>query len=236
MPNSFDSIFDDLHLLKHSFYQAWMQGTLSPETLKDYAKQYYYHVDRFPRYLSAIHSNCDDSSWRNELLSNLNDEEGWDGRTSHPELWLQFAEGLGVKREEAVSESPRPAIQNVSETFFRYAKRSFHEGLGALYAYESQVPEIAKSKIDGLKKNYGIEDSRTLKFFEVHQEADVEHRKVVLKMIENLPDDQKQEAASAARHAAQALWNFLTDVQEKATVLNLVPECTSFGTSPGLGS
>ncbi len=215
---SFDATFEHLHLLKHPFYQAWMQGTLSRETLKDYAQQYYYHVDRFPRYLSAIHSNCENNSWRAELLENLNDEEGSQGRASHPELWLRFAEGLGTDRNTVLATSPRQAIQNVSATFFGHARASFHEGLGALYAYESQVPEIAKSKIEGLKKHYDISDPRTLTFFEVHQEADVEHRKVVLNMLENLPIEEKKQAVEAAKQAAQALWNFLTDVQAQSVV------------------
>jgi pyrroloquinoline-quinone synthase len=215
MMTHFNQEFENLHLLKHPFYQAWMQGTLSQSTLKDYAKQYYYHVDRFPRYLSAIHSHCEDHLWRGELLANLNEEEGSAGQHSHPELWLQFDEGLGVTRKEALRENPRSAIQNVAATFFRHARSSFHEGLGALYAYESQVPEIATSKIEGLKKNYGITDARTLMFFQVHEQADVGHRDGVLKMIEGLPTDQKAQAAVAAREAAQALWDFLSDVQER---------------------
>jgi pyrroloquinoline-quinone synthase len=214
MNPSFNSVFEDLHLLKHPFYKAWMEGTLSQETLKDYAQQYYYHVDRFPRYLSAIHSNCEDSGWRNELLLNLNDEVGTHSGVSHPELWLRFAEGLGVKREETLTASPRRAIQNVTSTFLGYAQSSFHEGLGALYAYESQIPEIATSKIQGLKQHYGIESSRALSFFKVHEVADVEHRQVVLKMLEALPLEEKKQAAHAARQAATALWSFLTDVVE----------------------
>ena len=61
MNNTIQETIDQLHLLKHPFYQAWMKGELTMETLRDYAGQYYHHVDRFPRYLSAIHSNCESS-------------------------------------------------------------------------------------------------------------------------------------------------------------------------------
>ncbi len=215
MNPSFDSVIADLHLLRHPFYQAWMQGALSQEILKDYARQYYFHVDRFPRYISAIHSNCENGTWRNELLKNLNDEEGSSGLSSHPELWLQFAEGLGLDRKDVLATTPRPAIQDVTSIFFGCARASFHEGVGALYAYESQVPEIAKSKIEGLKQYYGIQDQRTLCFFEVHQKADIEHRKVLLNMLENFPETEKSCAKESARRAAKALWDFLSDVQEQ---------------------
>ncbi len=215
MTDSFSASFAHLHLLNHPFYQAWMAGTLSHETLCSYATQYYFHVDRFPRYLSAIHSQCESPAQRLKLLENLNEEEGTTFGASHPELWLQFAEGLGVKRETVLSANPCETIQNVTSQFFRFSRSSFHEGLGALYAYESQVPEIAESKLEGLKAQYGIHDEKALAFFEVHRKADVEHRSVILEMLEKLPNEQKTAAQNAAKEAAQSLWNFLTEMHQE---------------------
>ncbi len=87
------------HLLKHPFYLAWTRGELSKETLTDYARQYYHHVAAFPTYLSAVHAKCDDQPTRKQLLKNLIDEEA--GSPNHPELWLHFAEGLGVSQPDA---------------------------------------------------------------------------------------------------------------------------------------
>ena len=201
-----------MHLLQHPFYQAWMAGTLSQTQLQDYAGQYSAHVDAFPRYLSAIHSLCEDSASRKLILENLNDEEGISFGVSHPELWLRFAEGMGLKREAVRTQRLRAGIENVIATFFRLARSSFHEGLGALYAYESQVPEIAQSKIEGLQSRYGIHDARTLEFFTVHKDADVHHREVIKGLLDALPAVQRAEALAASRLAAEALWNFLSDV------------------------
>lgn len=212
MTDSFSQAFAHLHLLRHPFYQAWMDGSISNSMLRDYASQYYFHVDRFPRYLSAIHSNCEDPSQRRELLENLNSEEGIGFDASHPELWMQFAEGLGAQRSEVLNAAPRAAIQNVVATFFRLCRSSYHEGLGALFAYESQVPEVAQTKLEGLRDRYGITDAKTLAFFEVHKTADVDHRAVILKILEALPEQQQIEARRAATEAAQSLWNFLTEV------------------------
>lgn len=213
MTDAFAAAIEDRHLLKHPFYQAWMEGTLSRDTLRDYAAQYFHHVDRFPRYIGAIHSYCEDSGDRMKLLENLNDEEGRNHGTPHPDLWLQFAEGMGVSREDVRATQPRAAIQNVSETFFAAARSSYAEGLGALYAYESQVPEIANSKIHGLRTRYDVHDEKTLEFFTVHEAADVEHRNVILEMLEKLPPAQQELARQSARKAAQSLWDFLSDVQ-----------------------
>ena len=86
------------HLLTHPFYLAWTRGELSVAALADYARQYYHHVAAFPTYLSAVHARCDDQPTRKQLLDNLVDEEA--GSPNHPELWLQFAEGLGVSKED----------------------------------------------------------------------------------------------------------------------------------------
>ena len=52
------------------------------------------------------------------------------------------------------------------------------EGLAALYAYESQIPEVSKTKREGLAAFYGIADEDATRFFSVHEEADVWHRQV----------------------------------------------------------
>jgi len=213
MPDIIAATINERHLLKHPFYQAWMAGTLSRETLRDYAAQYFHHVDRFPRYIGAIHSFCENAADRVKLLENLDDEEGRAHGTPHPDLWLQFAEGMGVSRDQVRATVPRAAIQKVTDTFFALARSSYAEGLGALYAYESQVPEVATSKIEGLKNRYGIHDAKTLEFFTVHEAADVEHRAVIGEMLEKLPVEQKALARAAAEKAATALWDFLSDVQ-----------------------
>lgn len=57
------------HLLNHPFYQLWNMRKLSHFTLQTYVKEYYHHVVAFPRYISAIHSKCNDIKTRQVLLS-----------------------------------------------------------------------------------------------------------------------------------------------------------------------
>lgn len=208
------SLPEDLHLLKHPFYQAWMSGRLSRAALADYAEQYYRHVAAFPGYLIHALELTHDADARQILSENLAEEDGTTFGTPHPELWLRFAEGLGVSRATAQHSAPRAGIQGVVDTFTRFSKKSFHEALGALYAYEAQVPEVAASKIEGLKAHFDIHDESTLSFFEVHRVADVAHRESLLGLLEKLTPGEKAEAEYAARAACEALWAFLTDVFE----------------------
>ena len=205
------------HLLKHPFYQMWMEGTLPKDCIRNYASQYYHHVSAFPRYISALHSLCENQRDRKILLENLNDEEGSQGEP-HPDLWMYFAEGLGLDREEVKNSVSCKSIQNLICIFFSHCRSSYAKGLSALYSYEYQVPEVAETKIEGLKKHYGITDKKTLLFFLVHKTADVEHREVIEQLLEKLPEEQQKEALSSAVDIAKALWNFLTEMQPVSSV------------------
>lgn len=198
-----NEIIAEFHLLKHKFYQAWSNGELSKDILQRYAAQYYHQVQSFPRFISRVHTNCPNIKVRQGLIDNLRDEDHGD----HPGLWMQFAEGIGASREMVDNEKPIQETQVMVDKFYELAERDWREGLCALYAYECQVPEVSASKIEGLKKFYGIQDERTLEFFTAHQTYDVEHSSQVASLIECYVDPERAERAT--REAAVALWGFL---------------------------
>lgn len=209
-----DSEIQKHHLLNHSFYKAWNEGALEQETIKEYAAQYFQHVSSFPRYLSAIHSNCDDIKVRQLLLENLVDEDK--GEENHPELWMRFAEGMGNTREEVKNKITMKETSDLVDTFMSLSRsEKYHIGLAALYCYESMQPEISETKKDGLQKFYNIEDENTLKFFTVHMHADKYHRAIVRKMIIELSNSKEKQAEilEAVKSSLGALNNFLTGME-----------------------
>ena len=215
MKNYLDEINNDIaakHLLKHPFYLAWTRGELSKEALTDYARQYYHHVAAFPTYLSAVHAKCDDQDTRKQLLNNLIDEEA--GSPNHPELWLNFAEGLGVSRSDAQRDEQWPKTKNLIDTFRSVCRDgSTAEGLAALYAYESQIPAICESKIDGLKKHYGFTDPKHYQYFAVHIEADREHSAAERRMLDAYVNGQNFGSIKASvNRVLDALWEMLSGV------------------------
>ena len=206
-------------MLSHPFYQAWTQGRLPLDTLRAYARQYFHHVEAFPRAVSAVHSLCDESDGRRMLTENLAEEEGIElGKQAHSSLWLMFAQGLGESEVEVRSTTLNPETEALIETFRRLSHRSYASGLGALYAYESQFPAVAKAKIEGLVENYGIRDEETLRFFRVHETADVEHSRVCRDLLDRLPEKDRDEAIAAGDELAGALWNFLSGVEARTVV------------------
>jgi len=191
------------HLLKHPFYEAWSAGKLTLESLGTYAEQYYHHVVAFPSYVSATHSGCESVEGRQLLV----DEDR--GPQNHPELWLRFSEGVGATRGDVKGAALEPETQALINTFLDLSRASYAEGLGALFAYENQIPAVAATKIKGLKEFYGVDGEHALKFFSVQPGADVYHSETCAQLLEQLPPDEKAKAQAAAQTAAQALWAFL---------------------------
>ncbi len=206
-------------MLKHPFYQAWTEGRLPLDTLRSYARQYFHHVEAFPRAVSAVHSACDHRDGRRVLAENLAEEEGLEaGNQDHATLWLMFASGLGESEAAVRTQQLNPETEALIATFRRLSRQSYAAGLGALYAYESQFPGVASAKIEGLIDRYGIGDEETLRFFRVHESADIEHSSVCRALLDRLAEDQREEAIAAGEELAGALWNFLSGVEARATL------------------
>jgi len=202
-------------MLDHPFYQMWNEGRLSKETLQEYVKQYYAHVRYFPRYVSATHAACDDIRARQLLLENLVEED--EGENNHPELWMRFADGMEVNRDQVKNATLLEKTQQSVNTMVGLTRsEDFRDGLAALYAYESQIPAVAQTKREGLAKHFGLEDERAVSFFTVHEEADIIHsaveRDLIAKHCETAEDQQR--VLSAAETSAKALWHFLDGVYE----------------------
>lgn len=204
-------------MLSHPFYRAWTEGRLPLDTLRSYARQYFHHVEAFPQAVSAVHSACPDRDGRRMLAENLAEEEGIEaGKQDHATLWMMFACGLGEDEGSVRAQQLNPETAALIDTFRRLSRRSYASGLGALYAYESQFPGVATAKIEGLIERYGISDEETLRFFQVHATADVEHSSVCRELLDRLPEEEKAEAIAAGDELAGALWNFLSGVEASA--------------------
>ena len=209
MLDKIDALVEERHLLTHPFYTKWAAGELSKEALQEYARQYYAFESEFPRFLSAIHTGIEDRAHRQVVLDNLWDEEH--GEDNHAELWLRFADALGVARDDVVGAEPNRATRALVQTYRDAAAESPAAGLAALYAYESQVPAVAQSKIDGLAAHYGVEGRPAIDFFTAHIEADTGHAAAERDLVGVLASTE-DEVVRAADRALAAWWDFLSAV------------------------
>jgi pyrroloquinoline-quinone synthase len=203
-------------LLCHPFYKAWSAGTLTREDLREYALDYYHHVEAFPGYLAALGIRLDESELRRAVLANMADELGEES-TAHSEMWLDFAEGMGAGRDMR-GHRPAPEITELTAFFHRVASEGTpEEALAAFYSYESQVPRVAKEKARGLQETYGV-DQRATSYFTLHATADVFHSQVwrqqLGKRLEANPQMAEQ-ALVAGENAAKALWHALDGIEAR---------------------
>jgi len=207
-------------LLCHPFYKAWAAGELTRDDLRDYARQYYHHVHAFPSYLAEFALRLDEGELRRAVLANMCDEKGTPGGSGkdsvpHSELWLDFAEGMGARRDMQWH-LPLAQVRELTKHFHYVASEGTpEEALAAFYAYESQVPRVAKEKERGLREMYGADD-KTCGYFALHATADIYHSKVWREQLEKriAANPEAAEAAlEAAEDAARMLWEALDGIE-----------------------
>jgi len=207
-----DALVEKYHLLKHPFYRAWTEGKLSKKDLALYAEQYYQHVQAFPENLRDLASRSNgDKELKSLVMENLAEE--LDETATHPQLWRQFAVSLGVSDVSLNRVQPLPGISALLDSYDEVSTQgTLAQAVAAFYVYEAQVPEIATEKISGLKKFYGIADSRSLSYFAVHEEADVRHRAAWRSWLGNQNGADTVAVLCAAERSLKALWGALDAV------------------------
>ena len=205
-------------LLNHHFYKLWSAGLLTLDVLKEYAIQYYQQVKNFPRYLSSTHSICENLAFRKILLENLSDEENDDaekGIVNHIKLWKNFCLGIGCVESNVESPKIMPSTQRLIDSFYALSRESVESGVGVLYSQEHQYAKISESKRDGLCKFYNIDDKETVKFFSVHEKADIWHAEQLETLLDSLPEESQSKVMEAGEKAMKALNGFLDGMVER---------------------
>lgn len=207
---SIDLLIEKHHLLKHPFYQAWTRGTLTRKSLGLYAEQYYQHVQAFPENLKRLATR---TSGPVQAIVEDNLAEELDPSAPHPMLWRQFAESLGVTAASLDRARALPGIAALLDTYDEVATQgTVAQAIAAFYAYEAQVPEIATQKISGLRRFYGVTETRALAYFAVHEEADIRHRSAWREWLQKESAGETVSALCAAERSLKALWGALDAV------------------------
>lgn len=212
------SRIDDLvatrRLLDHPFYNAWSHGELTQDDLRLYAAQYYHWVAAFPTWLSATHSNATDFAMRQEILANLMDEE--QGADNHPELWLRFCDALGLDRDAVRNVELLPETREALAAMRKICRdEPAVAGVAALYAYESQQPEVMKTKREGLRDLYAVTAGH--EYFSVHETLDVEHSAGERAMIDAHAAGTEDAVLTAARVGLDASYRLLDGIERVRT-------------------
>lgn len=185
-----DSKIADYNLLNHPFYQAWSAGELPLEALRSYAREYGAFISMLPEGWTAV----DDAEIAAEEIE-------------HIDLWADFAAGL----DTVVTEAQIPQVKALIETAHELFSEST-TALGALYAFETQQPATAQSKLTGLKAFYQLPES-VEPYFLTHSHNEHEAEKL-LGYIGASPSDSHATIVQACEQMSAALWDALTGIHD----------------------
>jgi len=171
-----DQIIEERSLLEHPFYQTWSEGKLTRDALAGYAKEYFQLVKAVPKFMEPLLENAPESMY-NELDYNQTEE------TSHIDLWVKFANELGISHNELINytgtEKTNKAVSTLNSLM-----SSLESGAAAMYAFEKEIPKISQIKLDGLAEFYGITSEDATEYFREHTEADIRHAQSWQKILE----------------------------------------------------
>jgi len=170
---------------RNRFMKALFEGELERERMKLWAKQLFLLTRTGPRFLSAIHSNCEDFEAASWLVQNLYEEYGEmsEGR-DHPSLCRNFGRALGMSVEE-LEAGP---ILDCTRRFIDYAfevtrTRHYVESLAAIgVALEGVSARGAPMVGAALRQHYGFGE-KDIEFFTAHCEMDIEHSQKTLDLV-----------------------------------------------------
>jgi len=205
--DSLDALIAEHHLLKHPFYQAWIEGTLPKESLQVYVEQYYQYVRAFPENLKRLASRA---SMPLAALVRENLAEETNPVASHPVLWRQFANAVGVSESAMEGARPLPGMAAMLDTFDEISTHgSMSEAVAAFYVYEAQVPEIAERKIVCLRRFYDVCEPRALAYFTAQREADARRRSAWRSWLVTQPQVEEFYGICSAERTLKAIWGAL---------------------------
>jgi pyrroloquinoline-quinone synthase len=196
-------------LLKHVFYQMWSEGKLTINHLQGYSKEYFQLVKVVPKFVENIFNAIADPSLKRAVGQNLKEE------SEHIEPWIMFSTAMGVQRNDLTSYKGENETNMAVSTLSQLTERSLEEAVAAMYAYEKELPKISRSKIDGLKKFYGVQSNEATKYLEIHEEVDLRHSEVWKNILKTIPEDKQECALNAAISSLEAQNKLLDSVHKK---------------------
>jgi pyrroloquinoline-quinone synthase len=177
----------------HPFYRAWREGTLPAVKLAEYAGEYEPFIGSVAR------------GWDALGIPSYADEE-----RAHASMWADFRTAIGGANASRNAESK--ALADTAHRLF--ADRA--EAIGALYAFESQQPRTAESKLAGLDSHYALPTSAK-RYFATHA-GDTHEATQLASMADTLDATEFARACDACETMCRAMWTALDGVY---------PECAT---------
>ncbi len=201
-----------VRLDQHPLWKAVLDGTFRPERLVDLALTFYPSLGGTARYLFSSKVSTlvleDGKAVFRQLYDALTvPEADADGG------WRQLALAVGATSDQLddVLTSPSPEVADYVALARGFGHRSAHEGVGAAWGVERQLPALWGRVADALASHYQLPES-ALRYLRYQGEiaADVEGR--IMNLVDRYLDDpwKTYEARRAARECVWA-WKSINE-------------------------
>jgi pyrroloquinoline-quinone synthase len=197
----------------HPVRQLLLTGRLTKEQLQWWVKNQFHEFRNIHRFFGVRYQKCPIPQLRRALLENMVEEEGEDlfgGKyPSHAELWVRFAEGTGIPRDEMLSYEPLPGIRAALETYVQLVQQShWAVAIGTGLVFEGEGPRRMRQEREALEKHYSWIPSAALDFFRAHEYHDEGHGNMCIDVIEQhcMEDHLQEEMRAAVKTRTELMW------------------------------
>ena len=163
--------------VNHPFVRAVCAGTASLEQIRKWAIQDYQFRRAVPRISMLRYLACSDPEFAGRLYEVVEEETRGlaTGSAGHCDMFVEFAESIGITRKELETAELRPA----TAAHLYYAELIIHTlpwfvMMAAQIGAEGTFGPAAAALGQGFIKQHGMKPE-AVRFFTVHVEADEEH-------------------------------------------------------------
>lgn len=171
----------------HPFFADLERGKVPRATVERWVAQFYPWLACVPLAMAERFARCSYESrfdrFRTMILDQLVEEAGDPkGRApGHPELWLRFCEGLGLRREAVIGAAPLPSTLVAIDDFL-FINREMPFYISAAGSSEPPNVELCQRLAPAFRRHYGVDDAH-MAYYDLHVTADEEHSRFVGEMV-----------------------------------------------------
>ena len=206
-------ILERRHPKPHPLRQLLLSGRLNREQLQGWARNQFHEFRNIHRFFGIRYQKCPIPELRRMLLENMVEEEGEDlfgGKyPSHAELWVRFAAGLGIARDDILNCEPLPGIRAALEMYVSLVQQShWAVAIGTGLVFEGGGPKRMHEEREALAGHYPWIPAASLDFFRAHEYHDKGHGDMVANVIRQhcMEIHLQDEMRAAVKQRADIMW------------------------------
>jgi pyrroloquinoline-quinone synthase len=211
---------------KHPFHQMLHEGKLIQGQVQAWVLNRFYYQRSIPLKDASLMSRAEDPDFRREWIHRIIDHDGTEAGSGGIDRWLMLAEGVGLDRNYVQSlVGILPATRFAVDAYVRFVReKSLLEAVASSLT-ELFAPELHKTRIDAMLKNYAFANDRTLAYF--RKRLDQAPRDVMFGLSYVLREartrDQQEAALAALRFKTDVLWAQLDALHHAYVTPGMVP-------------